>query len=257
MAELNGVVTDEVAEQYHRDGFAIVRELVNGSDLVHLRVMFDQLNVMQDRPVIKFSNRLVLTSNLWQTSNSIKALVFRLGQTAARLMDVDRVRLVDDVAFVKPPRQEGGESTIWHQDSSNYPFDRRGFLTLWIAINDIPLEQGPLTFVPGSHRIGLLGAVDGGGEDIDLDSFLKPWDYAHVGPPVATALRAGDASVHDGYMLHSAGPNLTPQPRLAWGVRFIPASTLYTGGPHRTFDKLGLKPFEPFEHEAFPLIASS
>jgi len=164
------------------------------------------------------------------------------------------VRLIDDIALIKPARAEGGEPTIWHQDAPNFPFDRRGFLTIWIAVDDIALEQGPLTFVPGSHRIGLLGAVDGSGEELKLESLLREDDLAHVGEPVTYSLQAGDATVHDGGTLHSAGANSTARPRRAWAVRFVPADTLYTGGAHRSFDGLALKPFQPFEHEDFPLI---
>lgn len=247
------MATDEVVTHYRRNGFAIIRGLLTDSELTLLRKVFDELGGMPN-VVDRFAKRLVVTRNLWRSSSEVKSLVWRLGPVAARMMRVDRVRLIDDVALVKPPKQEGGEPTIWHQDAPNFPFDRRGFLTIWIALDAISLDQGPLTFVPRSHRLGLLGAIDGGGEEILLESLLEPEDYEYVGDSVTTALNAGDASVHDGYLLHSAGPNLTSHPRRAWGVRFIPPATLYTGGAHRAFDNLGLEPFEPFEHDDFPLI---
>jgi phytanoyl-CoA hydroxylase len=247
------LATDDVVAHYRRDGFAIIRGLLSGPELTRLREVFDELRGMPN--VVKsFAKRLVVTRNLWQSTPDVKALVWRLGPVAARMMGQRQVRLIDDNALIKPPKQEGGEPTIWHQDAPNFPFDRRGFLTIWIAVDDISLDQGPLMFVPGSHRIGLLGAIDGAGEEIPLDSLLQPEDYAYVDAPVTTALNAGDASVHDGYTLHSAGPNLTSRPRRAWGVRFIPPATLYTGGAHRSFDHLGLESFQPFVHEDFPLI---
>lgn len=104
--------------------------------------------------------------------------------------------------------------------------------------------------------MGLLGVVDGSGDEIPLDSLLTDEDREYVDDPFTTELDAGDATIHDGYLLHCAGANLTSRPRRAWGVRFIPASTLYTGAAHRSFDDLGLEPFEPFDHQSFPLISA-
>ncbi|MBL9164754.1 MAG: phytanoyl-CoA dioxygenase family protein [Planctomycetaceae bacterium] len=247
------LATDEVVAHYRREGYAIIRGLLTDPELTRLREVFGELETMPN-VVDRFAKRLVVTRNLWRTHPDLKPLVWTVGRVAARLLGQSGVRLVDDVALVKPSRHDGGDPTIWHQDAPNFPFDRRGFLTVWIAVNDVSLDQGPLTFVPRSHRLGLLGAVDGGGEEVGLEALLRPDDYAYIGNSLTTALSAGDASVHDGLMLHAAGPNLTDRPRLAWGVRFIPSATLYTGGAHRAFDNLGLKPFEPFDHPNFPLI---
>ncbi|MFD0885094.1 phytanoyl-CoA dioxygenase family protein [Streptosporangium algeriense] len=221
-----------------------------------LREAFDGLQVSGGQVTDTFARRLVVTRNLWRRVPEAGSLVPLIGSLAAQLMAEEKVRLVDDVMLVKPARENGGDPTIWHQDAPNFPFDRRGFLTFWIALDDITLDQGPLTFLPGSHRLGPLGAVDGAGEEIPLESFLTEEDRAYVGEPVATALNAGDTTVHDGHLLHSAEANRTNRPRRAWGVRYIPASTLYTGAAHRSFDGLGLVPFEPFEHDDFPLMTA-
>jgi ectoine hydroxylase-related dioxygenase (phytanoyl-CoA dioxygenase family) len=247
------LATCEVVAHYRREGYAIIQGLLTDPELTRLREVFDGLETVPNL-VDRFAKRLVVTRNLWHSNPNLKPMVWHVGRVAARLLGHSAVRLLDDVALVKPSRHEGGDPTIWHQDAPNFPFDRRGFMTVWIAVDDVSLDHGPLTFVPRSHRLGLLGAVDGGGEEVGIEALLRPEDYAYIGEPITTALSAGDASVHDGSILHSAGPNLTDRPRLAWGVRFIPPGTLYTGGAHRSFDKLGLKPFEPFDHPSFPLI---
>ena len=247
---------DEVA-RFRREGCTFIPRLLDGGDLGLVRDAFENMATAGGYMVDQFARRLVVTRNLWRRVPGIELVVRRLAPLAGQLMDEDQVRLVDDAALVKPARRDGGDPTNWHQDAPNFPFDRRGFLTIWIAVTDIELEQGPLTLLPGSHRLGLLGAVDGAGDGLRLDDVLTAEDRAYIGEPVTTALRAGDATVHDGSLLHSAGPNRTDRPRRAWGVRFIPAETLYTGAAHQLFDGLGLEPFEPFEHEYFPLISRS
>jgi ectoine hydroxylase-related dioxygenase (phytanoyl-CoA dioxygenase family) len=250
------LAADEVA-RFRRDGCTFIPRLLDGGDLGRVHDAFEEMATADDYVVDEFARRLVVTRNLWRHIPGIESVVRRLAPLAGQLMGEDEVRLVDDVALVKPARQNGGDPTNWHQDAPNFPFDRRGFLTMWIAVEDIEVEQGPLTLLPGSHRLGLLGAVDGAGDGLQLGSVLTAEDRAYLGEPMTRALRAGDATVHDGSLLHSAGANRTDRPRRAWGVRFIPAATLYTGAAHDSFDGLGLEPFEPFEHENFPLISRS
>ncbi|WP_018720277.1 phytanoyl-CoA dioxygenase family protein [Salinispora fenicalii] len=254
-------IRDELSAEeigcFRRSGYTVVRGLLTDPELSRLRDAFDSLDTTDQLRVDDFAKRLVVTRNLWQHIPGLETIVRRLGLLAGRLMGADEVRLLDDLALVKPPREVGGQPTVWHQDAPNFPFDRRGFLTFWIAVDDISLDQGPLTLLPGSHRLGLLGSVDGGGEETTLATFLTEDDQPYVGEPTTTALAAGDATVHDGSLLHSAGANRTSWARRGWGVRFIPASTLYTGASHQLFDDLNLKPFERFEHENFPLIRVS
>jgi ectoine hydroxylase-related dioxygenase (phytanoyl-CoA dioxygenase family) len=248
-------VDNDAVSKYRRDGYLIIRGLLDDDELREIRSAFAKLQETDDG-ALKFKNSLIVVRNLWLKEPVIKSLVWaRIAPLAARLLGLDRVQLIDDNAFVKPPKQEDDNPTGWHQDSPNFPFDRRGFMTIWVAVDDIDLDQGPLTFLPGGHRIGPVGAFSGDDAEVSLQSILLPEDLSCIGKPVTTPLVAGDATVHDGYMLHSAGPNSTNRPRRAWAIRFVPPTTLYTGGSHRSFDNLGLVPFEPIKHVEFPVIS--
>lgn len=245
---------DAEVAQFRDDGYAIVRGLLGDPELAVLREVFDGLGAHEhvvDTPV----TRLFQVRNLWQSIPVVASLVHRLAPLACQMMGQERVRLFDDKALVKPPRQDGGEPTRWHQDEPNFPLDRRGFPTIWVAVDDVALEQGALTFLPGSHRLGRRGPIDRIGDEPRVESPLTGADRMRVGDPTTVALGAGDATVHDGYLLHSSGCNRTGRTRRALGVRFIPASTRYTGAAHRLLDDLELEPWAPFEHEDFPLIA--
>ncbi len=247
------LLNDGEVSKYRRDGYLIIRGLLSQEQLIQIRSVFDNLRDGSDG-FRRFKNSLIVVRNLWLKEPAMKSLVWRVAPVAASLLGVDRVQLIDDNAFVKPPKHEKDNPTGWHQDSPNFPFDRRGFMTIWVAIDNIDLDQGPLTFLPGTHRIGPVGAFSGDDDEVPLESILLPEDRPYIGDPVTTSLSAGDASVHDGFMLHSAGPNSTNRPRRALAIRFIPPTTLYTGASHRFFDSLGLVPFEPINHEQFPVI---
>src|SRR5262249_33576931 len=89
------LATDEVVAHYRREGFAIIRGLLNGPELSLLRDVFDGLGSMRNNVVDKFARRLIVTRNLWQNNADVKALTLSLGGVAARMMRSQQVRLLD------------------------------------------------------------------------------------------------------------------------------------------------------------------
>lgn len=190
-----------------------------------------------------------------------------IGAFAAALAGVEHMRLYLAQTFIKVP---GAPATPWHQDIPFAPVDRRGLMTFWIAVDDVDFEMGPMRYVPRSHRLGSLG------QNFDYDvtrtdelppeqrtgptrsaddhaDHLREDDLAFVGEPVTVTAKAGEAIIHDVYLLHGAGPNLSDRTRRAFSVQTMPADTHYTGAPKKEFDDLGLIPFKPFDHPEFPI----
>lgn len=165
------------------------------------------------------------------------ALSPRLSQLALDLIGQDEGLFIHDMSFIKTGDE--GEPTPFHQDFPHWPFDRTGAFTIWIALTDMSQDMGPLQFLPGSPREGPLGRFSRSvGDDMVK---AKPWLADKYGKAGGTPLRAGDATVHVDLMVHGAGGNSTGQDRAAYTVRYMPKDVLYTGAPHRHFDKFGLK----------------
>jgi hypothetical protein len=125
---------------------------------------------------------------------------------AADLLGVDEVVAVEDQWFASAP----GATTAspWHQDDPYYNIDR-GFLTVWVALDDAPAGAA-LRVVAGSHRWGRLFApvefaadrstIGAAGDlervpDVDAGSFdVRGWDCV-----------AGDVIALHSRTLHAAG----------------------------------------------------
>jgi ectoine hydroxylase-related dioxygenase (phytanoyl-CoA dioxygenase family) len=180
-------------------------------------------------------------------------LVARAAAVARQLSAPKDVRILWDQTFSKPPSANKSRMTVWHQDQPHVPLDRRGFFTVWIAVNDVPAESGALRFVPRSHRLGPLGRTDFLGPEPGIDEILRADDLERVGEPVVVELEAGDASIHDGYLLHGAGQNLTDRPRVGWAIIFIPEDARWTGAPnpHDDLQQLGMQVFDTFDLPQF------
>jgi ectoine hydroxylase-related dioxygenase (phytanoyl-CoA dioxygenase family) len=150
----------------------------------------------------------------------------RLAQLAAAALGVERVRLLYDQLFAKPP---GGSLTMWHQDQVYLPIDtsdvievgRVGLARSWVSLTTLPAEVGGLHFVDGSHRFGAIDRTHlqigppGGGDTATLHGCdLSITDYG--------AFAAGDATLHAGYTLHASRRNPTGRTRYSVAVVYVP-----------------------------------
>jgi ectoine hydroxylase-related dioxygenase (phytanoyl-CoA dioxygenase family) len=265
------VAPDEVVETFRRQGYVKLPPVLDQAALDTVREIC--VSTESEKPHGLVGQRSTDTPlgdrfayqdderyrEMWSNSFDLRLrfevvalLVSQLAGLARRLLGQSDVRVFWDKTFVKPPASQGTRESVWHQDFPYNPIDRRGMLTIWLALEDVPVESGALRFVPRSQRLGPLGRLDLV-DDYGLDDILRADDRELVGEPVTVPLLAGEATVHDALTLHGAGPNLTTTARRAWTVVFMPASTRYTGGPHPhdNINSLGLVPFEPFDHPHF------
>jgi hypothetical protein len=165
------------------------------------------------------------------------ALSRRMTRLALDLMGEDEGLFIHDMSFIKTG--DDGGPTPFHQDFPHWPFDRTGAFTIWIALTDMSEDMGTLQFLPGSPQEGPLGRYSRSvGDDLLKARPDIAAKYARAG---GSAMRAGDATVHVDMMVHGAGGNSTGRDRAAYTLRYMPKDVLYTGAPHRHFEKFNLK----------------
>jgi ectoine hydroxylase-related dioxygenase (phytanoyl-CoA dioxygenase family) len=263
---VSAVLTQAEVEHYDEHGWLKVEQLVEKSELARIRELVVEADrkgsarvetrsdVYKYRSKDQYTRAFRLSADTWLQYPELLELARRLAPIARQALVVDSVRLYADRLFIKPPTSEGGLPTAWHQDLPKLPFDRRDNLTIWLALEDIPPEKGPLTFLSGSHHLGPLSAVDFQSDE-ELLARLSPTERRRLTDVVEVPLRAGDATLHAGLTVHRAGPNLSIEDRLVWSVEYISADTLFNGVPHRGVEGLDLVPFAPFEHPKFPVLA--
>ena len=129
----------------------------------------------------------------------------RLASIAAQLLNVHRVCLYQDCMFQKRP---GDAPTDWHADLKMTPLDTNDFITVWIALDDVPAHDdggSGLHFIEGSHRDFALPywhwneLTNEDGPALDLTDRFEDKIVEQDEP-----LLAGDCTWHHGWCLHSA-----------------------------------------------------
>ncbi len=167
-----------------------------------------ETRTLQDRST--YDKAFLQVTNLWEKDEAVKRFVFekRFAQIAADLLGVERVRLYHDQALFKEP---GGGHTPWHQDKFYWPLDTDKMITMWMPLVDIDEEMGMIRFASGSHIYRPIDNV----EISDKSEALYERHVSENGFSVEKALfmKAGDATFHLGWTIHSAGPNLSNKMR--------------------------------------------
>jgi ectoine hydroxylase-related dioxygenase (phytanoyl-CoA dioxygenase family) len=157
------VLTQEQREAYFEKGFLVASGLIPGEWLKLLRERSAEF-VDKSRGVTASNEEFDIGSEHRADHphvRRLRALVDRhpdfwricsespLADIAADLVGPD-VKFHSSKLNYKYPGS--GEIVDWHQDIPAWPHTNYSPVTLGIYLDDVPVEQGPLTCIPGSHR---------------------------------------------------------------------------------------------------------
>jgi ectoine hydroxylase-related dioxygenase (phytanoyl-CoA dioxygenase family) len=153
--------------------------------------------------------------NLWRENDEIRDFVFskRLARIASELMGIDGVRLYHDQALYKEPT---GGITPWHADQFYWPLSNSNTVTVWIPLQPVPLNMGPLAFAEASQdvEIGRDKEISDESENILAQAMSQftlqesPFDL-------------GEVSYHSGWTYHRAGSNVSGKARRVMTVIYM------------------------------------
>lgn len=251
------LTSDQIAD-YQRDGYIQLNNVIPESDLGTFRDAVDAA-VKQDtagrdpnRSKSSYEQIFIQCVNLWHRYPAVKPFVTsrRLGSIASRLSGLS-VRLWHDHALFKEPHT--GAKTPWHQDTPYWPHQQRMHqLTIWIALRDTTIQNGCMSFLPGTHKL----------LNIEPVNLANPQDLFTVAPqtkglkPVTCELKAGSCTVHNGMTFHYAGPNRSDGMREAIAIIYMPDGTTYHPVTHPVTDGQGLEAGQKLNTDLFPLVSN-
>jgi phytanoyl-CoA hydroxylase len=255
-------ITEKEVVFYEENGYLQLHGVLSPAEVDDLRRYVDRaaedvrkyhLN-LGPRTDTGYSKVFLQMVNIWERYPAIEDYVHnvRTAEIARRLTRSKHVRLWHDQALIKMPKDS--KATAWHQDTVYWPMNETGGLSCWMALDDVSIDNGCMWFIPGSHTLGPLEAVDLGNATEESILAALPEAYRSK-KPVAMGMNAGSCTFHNGLTLHYAGPNVTDKPRRAMVTIYMPAGTTYRQHPHIVGDRANLHPGEEFHGPLFPIVA--
>ena len=145
-------VSAETIQSYRQQGFVKIPGVITPEEAEVFRVEAVELQArmrsLHSGPIF---TQLV---NAWRESDTMKRLTLHpnVAGVAEKLTGIP-LRLWHDHLLIKQPHNKA--ATEFHQDRPYWPHaHQRHSLSAWIALVDVPVERGCMTFLPGAqHRM--------------------------------------------------------------------------------------------------------
>uniref|UniRef100_A0A3Q2ZYZ9 Zgc:174917 n=1 Tax=Kryptolebias marmoratus TaxID=37003 RepID=A0A3Q2ZYZ9_KRYMA len=225
--------TMKLQESYNQQGFLSPLPVLSDTELREAREAFSKLENEFGKEYTQYSLHNVHLQYPW-----VMALTKhpRLLQVIQAILGPD-VILLDSRFICKYPalkpasdedqtKPEGTDElpyVAWHQDMRYWGIAGGPVLSVWLALDDSQKENGVLQVIPGSHCSGMLPhrQATRPGNMLTVNQEI-PEELVQVDEAVSCPLKAGQMSIHDGFLVHASDPNTSQRRRCGFVIRYVP-----------------------------------
>ena len=217
----SGELTQTQIDQFDNDGYVIVNDIFTSDELKELVVITDEAQADAVAYLASQPNERIAISE-------IGAITFA-AQIASRKPEIGKfvkntkimgacrdligpdVRMYHDQAVYK--QIEKPRRFPWHQDNGYLFVEPQHYLTCWIALNDVTIENGCPQIISGLHKNGTLSHYFV--PTLGYECFENP-----PSTPVVAEIKAGGAVFFSSLTPHLTGPNSSNNVRKAYIVQY-------------------------------------
>jgi hypothetical protein len=196
------------ARQFERDGYLVIEEAVAPEAL--LDAIVEALRDLYGKPlherdgVVYYRNRI---QDAWRIDEHVKAL--SLAPCVLTLLQhlFDRKPLPFQTINFRIGSQQKA-----HSDALHFNSDPEGFMCgVWVALEDVDMDNGPVVFYPGSHRLPFVSMADAGLEASessygDYERHIEQLIQRNGLEPRFATIEKGQALVWAANLLHGGAP---------------------------------------------------
>ena len=213
------MLSQEQIEQFHRDGFLVVRGMYNAEEMKDISSWTDEVSGSPEVPghyMMYFeaskqdgSRIISRIEDFVSFHEGFSELITRrrMQQAVSDLFGEPAVLFKDKINFKLP----GGDGFKEHQDvQAGWDDYGKLHITAMIAIDETNAENGSVEMIAGMHKQGLLGKM--WSPLTDTDTSNASYQPVHCQP--------GDAVFFDSYAPHRSLPNNTDEARRVLYITF-------------------------------------
>ncbi len=222
-------LTSMQVERFEQQGFLVVEDVFSASEVARMREAFERLEAtareLRETTLVDGSQFVVdvpgggrhrIHRVVWCGGAAPALSEFgqdpRLVSMATQLLGASTAeQLINQAHFKFPGDQVAFE---WHQDSKHRRYgtdlwtDINGtgsFVETATAVDPMALQNGPLQFIPGSHRQGHISP--------DPDTGQLPEASYDPAQAVTVTMEPGSVALFGPYVIHGSPPNRGDRPR--------------------------------------------
>lgn len=218
---------EKLKADYDRDGYVVVPNVFTEEEVK--TVENELLNFIAEyadnmkRDEINFSSPGVINSIHRLAGYDAKdGTYFSNLLESEKMGDIAKVFLDDEAdprraEFFGKPAKVGLKSP-WHQDNFYWGVADNNALTIWLALDHCDETNGGITYIKGSHTMGVVDHVDSfapGSSQMVKDENLTNGSRGEV---VTPTLKPGDVVIHHSLTIHGSADNHSERSRR--GVTF-------------------------------------
>ncbi len=210
----------QLLNDYERDGVVVIRQFLTAAEVVEVRSELDRYirEDLASKPADAATREAdgVTVRNLWRLEQHNPRLLAFAEREDVRALIAQLVHgepvLAAIETFNKPARI--GSGVPYHQDNAYFCQSPPDMLTVWIAIDAVTEANGPVFFVKGSQKLGVLPTKPSGvrGNSIGM---AEP-STVPLAEQFCGLLAPGDATIHHCNTIHHSAPNTTDHSRLGF-----------------------------------------
>ncbi len=198
---------------WSKDGYAILPEFFSQDEVEFINVEVDRL-LKEKKIEWKYRNKLMFAIN---KSDKLRAIVNK-----PEIKDILSMLLGRETKLFQSINFYNGSQQAAHSDIVHMTTFPQGYLiAIWIALEDVEEEQGPLFYYPGSHRLPYFLNDDyahGGNAFFIGENAYRNYEAALQKEIVARQLekrifkaKKGDLLIWHANLLHGGSPITNPK----------------------------------------------
>ncbi len=216
------MLTTKQIEQYQRDGYTVVRHALTVELLGELRQVTDEIaasakgltdhtSVLDLEPTHTPDNPRVRRIKTPQLANPFyrQLAAHECITSILKPLIGENIRLRSGCK-INMKSQGCGSPVEWHQDWAFYPHTNDDVLAVGILLDDMDESNGPVMFLPGTHKGPVFDHHSEGAFCGAIDITAHPVDIEQAIPIYG---KAGDMTIHHARLVHGSKINQSSKSR--------------------------------------------